>query len=1756
MHAKATALFEPHPEACFLDIEVAADGTVHSAGVWGRALDARVRGKQVETVLRELDERLASPGALLCGHNIADHDVPIIRERYPRFMNIARAPVLDSLFLSPLAFPKRPYHALVKDRDLIARGNDPLKDCKASGVVLADALRVFGDRRRQADPDFRTIIGLLRTGAWPPNARDGLDALFEGGAPTLPDSADTLCFKESAALRDTRVCPVHRHGILEETRDNPAVRTALAYVMAWLPLAGSDSIPPIWVWKRFPETERVVRRLRGQCCDDPACPYCTRAHNPTEQLRKWFGFPAFRPEPTLPGDPARGLQETIVRAGMNGESLLGILPTGGGKSLCFQIPALCHYAATGALTIVVSPLQALMKDQVENLVQRSGIHSTAALYGLLTMAERRVLLDEIAQGAIGLLYVSPEQLRNRSFHRAVLRRRIAAWVYDEAHCLSKWGHDFRPDYLYVARFIRELAEEQAVPPPAVCCVTATAKGDVRAEIREHIASEVGHALRVFDGGAERPNLSYVVEETEETPKEDRIHDILTEHIGPRAGKGCAVVFCATRKSAERTAERLQRRGWAADRFHAGLDNDEKKRVFDAFMSDRTRVIVATNAFGMGVDKPDIRVVIHAETPGSLENYLQEAGRAGRDGAPAECVLLFDRKDIETQFRLSGHSRLHLEDIQAIWRAIRRADRKRAGEVVLTAEEILNNVDGGREGANPLESTGVRTAIALLEKQGFLQRDENRAVVFQARALVKTLDEGLRKIDRLDLAPPRAALWKAYLTVFFDIQGDDACGLDPFAELALTAEAHAACEAGTRRSISVYRFVVNTLNEMASPGVGLLRKDLLFSAWLKCGKQSNARATLRSLAGAENTFLGLLRELQPDADHWTPCHLRALNQRLSDEGTACAVETLARLLQQWERDPRQLQSARPNIEIQHHGTDHYRVRVLTTWSEVADAARMRQAHLAVMVDHLLADPPQGASDAFVEFSERELLEAFAADTELRGHPPANPGNAILGLLDFAHRQGILDLQNGKALISSAMTLRLNPDKIRRKRAAGFTKGDYAPLRAFYEERILQIHVVAEYARTATRKIAAHIGLIADYFRLSKTEFARRHLTEDQDLYRRATGIESFRQIVEDLGNPTQQAIVAASTQTNRIVLAGPGAGKTRVIVHRCGYLLRVERLRPRNLLVLCFNRNACLELRRRIFALIGEDAYGVIITTYHGLALRLLGRSLADPRGARANSGSIDFKALLREATAWLRGEGNPITGADPENLRERLTGDIRHILIDEYQDIDEDEYALIRALSGADLPEGESHRPTLLAVGDDDQAIYGFKGANVAFIRRFCSDYAAGESFLVENHRSSGHIIEAGNRLIARNRDRMKTEHPIRVDRRRRAEAPGGRWKRLDAVARGRVQCLVAEDPAHQALAILNEITRLREIADTPWNHFAVLARINRDLHPLRALLDERGIPHRFDATAGEVPALTRVRPIAAWLDHMREHRDEAWPPATARERLLSLLGEPTDPWTRLLDSIAREFHGEAGEQTTPVPEIAAFFHDALAEHRRQGLPGDGIQLLTIHRAKGLEFEHVFLADGAWPRLDRFHPRHETEEERRVYYVGLTRARESLALFDSTRNPNRFARETDGPGLFRRAAPHATPETGARWPHRQFQILPPTHLFLGYAGLFPPNHPIHQNLAVLRCGDVLRLVPSNGRLWLRDTSGRNIARLSREGARIWAGRVHAIREIRVLAMIRRHRDDGDARFRDRAQTETWEYPFAEAILQPDGPDPV
>src|SRR2546421_809867 len=403
---------------------------------------------------------------------------------------------------------------------------------------------------------------------------------------------------------------------------------------------------------------------------------------PHDVLKKFFGF-----------RESRAAKKEVITAITGGADALVVMPTGGGKSLCYQLPALLLEGTT----VVVSPLIALMKDQVDAL-QRRGISATL-INSTLAPAEQQERIRALARGEFKLVYIAPERFRSRSFLDALGQSTIALFAVDEAHCLSMWGHDFRPDYFRLGQVLETLGR------PQVAAFTATATPELRRDILTHPALR---EPREFVAGFARPNLKLLITHVaNEAEKYARLNALIRDH---KTG----IVYCSTRKRVEAVAETLKLANISSILYHGGMNDEEREKAQNEFMQGRRDIVVATNAFGMGIDRADIRFVVHFDVPGSVEAYYQEAGRAGRDGEAATCELLFNHADTRVQEFFIEGANPPLEFILATYEMLRREANEKH-ELQISIKDMAANLDAG---GNDMM---LSSSLHILDREGYIDR---------------------------------------------------------------------------------------------------------------------------------------------------------------------------------------------------------------------------------------------------------------------------------------------------------------------------------------------------------------------------------------------------------------------------------------------------------------------------------------------------------------------------------------------------------------------------------------------------------------------------------------------------------------------------------------------------------------------------------------------------------------------------------------------------------------------------------------------------------------------------------------------------------------------------------------------------------------------------------------------------------------------------------------------------------------------------
>jgi ATP-dependent DNA helicase RecQ len=651
----------------------------------------------------------------ICGHNIIRHDLKYIQKDLSS-QGINHLKFIDTLFLSPLLFPTKPYHRLLKDDKIQTDElNNPVNDSQKAKDLFFDEITAFD----KLDDSLKQIYYLLLSG-----------------------HEEFLYFFEYISFRYTEEAYLTKL-INEQFQSKFCSNTSIeqfidkhpiefAYCLALINSTDRYSITPPWVLMNYPEVERIMHLLRNKPCI-VGCKYCNEALDAKKGLKDFFGFDSYI---TFAGEP---LQENAVNAAINNKSVLAVFPTGGGKSITFQIPALMAGRNTKGLTVVISPLQSLMKDQVDNL-EKNGITESVTINGLLDPIERGKSFERVEDGSASILYISPESLRSKTIERLLLGRNIVRFVIDEAHCFSAWGQDFRVDYLYIGDFIKQLEEKKnLLDPIPVSCFTATAKQKVIEDISQYFEQKLSLKLEVFKANSTRTNLRYkVYDSKDEEEKYNNARRLIESKDCP------TIIYVSRTRKAYNLAERLSKDGFDAKPYHGKMDVKEKTENQNAFIAGDVQIMVATSAFGMGVDKKDIGMVIHYEISDSLENYVQESGRAGRDeNISADCFVLFNEEDLSKHFILLNQTKLSVKEIQQIWRAIKHITKFRS-TVSNSALEIARKA-GWDDNVVEIE-TRVTTAIAALEHAEYLKRGQNIPRIFANSILSKNAQQAIEKIN--------------------------------------------------------------------------------------------------------------------------------------------------------------------------------------------------------------------------------------------------------------------------------------------------------------------------------------------------------------------------------------------------------------------------------------------------------------------------------------------------------------------------------------------------------------------------------------------------------------------------------------------------------------------------------------------------------------------------------------------------------------------------------------------------------------------------------------------------------------------------------------------------------------------------------------------------------------------------------------------------------------------------------------------------
>jgi len=1425
----------------------------------------------------------------ICGHNIIKHDLKYI-QKHLSSQGINHIKQIDTLFLSPLLFPTKPYHHLLKDDKIQTEElNNPVNDSQKAKDLFNDEITAFNN----LDESLKLIYYLLLS------KNDEFMYFFE--------YISFSCLKEVSVLKliieqfQNKFCS---NAPIETFIDKHPIE--LAYCLALINSTDRYSITPPWVLINYPEIERIMYLLRNKPCL-VGCKYCNEALDAKKGLKDYFGFNTYR---SFNGEP---LQENAVNAAINNKSLLAVFPTGGGKSLTFQIPALMAGRNTKGLTVIISPLQSLMKDQVDNL-EKSGITESVTINGLLDPIERGKSFERVEDGSASILYISPESLRSKTIKQLLLGRNIVRFVIDEAHCFSAWGQDFRVDYLYIGDFIKQLQEKKNLQSPIpVSCFTATAKQNVIADICQYFYEKLSLQLEVFKTNTARTNLHYkVYDSTNEEDKYNNTRSLIESKNCP------TIIYVSRTRKAYQLAERLSKDGFNAKPYHGKMDVKEKTENQNRFTSGDVQIMVATSAFGMGVDKKDIGMVIHYDISDSLENYVQEAGRAGRDeNISADCFVLFNEEDLNKHFILLNQTKLSVKEIQQIWRAIKYITKFRSS-VSNSALEIARKA-GWDDNVIEIE-TRVTTAIAALEHAGYLKRGQNVPQIFANSILSKNAQQAIEKIN---------------LSSRFNEQ-QKVGAIRIIKKLFSTKSRKHANDEVAEARVDYISDHLGIVKEEVIKIITLLREEKILAdtkdltAFIKKDESINrSLSILESFAKIENYLLPELNEQEK------VYNLKELNEAaLKNNCINVNPNKIKTILNFW---------AIKNW-IKQHNQNYSKNHVSIVCTQPKDSLidKLEKRHLLsksilkYLFNKIQNTQDKGTAEAneiLVEFSVHELRDDYVKSSTLFKLDASI--DDIEDALFYLSRIEAIKIEGGFLVVYNKLTI----DRLEQNNQIQYKRDDYNQLEQFYENKMQQIHIVGEYAKKMLVDYQEALSFVEDYFQLNYSSFLKKYFpgSRKEELQRNITP-KKFKQLFGEL-SPRQLKIIKDNQNQHILVAAGPGSGKTRVLVHKLASLLLMEDIKHEQLLMLTFSRAATTEFKKRLIKLIGNAANFIEIKTFHSYCFDLLGRV-----------GSIEKsdKILAMTIEKIRNGEVEP----------NRIVKSV--LVIDEAQDMDANEFGLIKAL----MEKNEGMR--VLAVGDDDQNIYTFRGADSKYFEQFMTEKNSVKYELIENYRAKNNLVDFTNQYIEQIHRRMKTSSIASVQK-----------------DNGNIQITTYTND-NFIVPFVNKIIST-DLSGTT----AVLTKTNDEALQIVGLLLKNGIPAKL-IQSNDGFSLYDIIEIRSFIEDLSI--DKSSP-------TISL-----DTWNNAKRKFAKKHKRSSNyhvckqllvdfQESNPKIKYRSDFEIFIKESKLEDFltqKGETIIASTIHKAKGKEFDNVFLM------LNNFNP--SSDDSKRQLYVAMTRAKQKLII--------------------------------------------------------------------------------------------------------------------------------------------------------------
>ena len=952
---------------------------------------------------------------------------------------------------------------------------------------------------------------------------------------------------------------------------------------------------------------------------------------------------------------------------------------------------------------------------------------------------------------------------------------------------------------------------------------------------------------------------------------------------------------------------MTRDGYKALPFNGKMDSDDKITNQDAFMSDQARIIVATSAFGMGVDKKDVGLVVHYDISDSLENYIQEAGRAGRDpNLSARCYVLYCDNDLNKHFILLNQTKLSISEIQQVWKAIKDLTRQRK-RICCSALEIARQA-GWDDSVSDIE-TRVRTALATLEQSGYLTRGNNVPHVYATGITVKSMEEARNRLTASLLFSKiiKSLISQKYIAKSPDAEAESR--IDYLADMLGLGK----------------KEIVSVVERMRQEGILADSKDI--SAYLLDAGDSErkSRMLLERFGKLEQYILSHI----PDESLRISC--RQLNENAINDGVSTSKEKDIRTLLYFltiKGYTRKKEDAAHNLEISRQINLE---AIINRFSKRLNICRFAVEWLYRLATEMEKDESQNKA---VQFSVIELLNQIKSNPgSLFDRPDELQLEDVEEALLYLSKIGALKLEGGFLVLYNAMDIRRIKDNKTR-----YKQEDYRMLNEFYKQKIQQVHIVGEYANLMVKDYSAALQYVQDYFQMDYKKFVAKYFKGERikEIQRNLTP-EKYKQIFGQLSR-RQMEIISDKDSRCIVVAAGPGSGKTRVLVHKLASLLMLEDVKHEQLLMLTFSRAAATEFKQRLMELIGNAAHYVEIKTFHSYCFDLLGRI-----------GNLDdAKDVVEKAAKMIEDKE-----VEPNKIGKTV------LVIDEAQDMGAAEQALVKAL----MTRNEEMR--VIAVGDDDQNIYVFRGSDSTYMYQLTQMPESRFIEMTENYRSARHIVNFANGFAKNIGRRMKSTPVISMK-----EEDG--WVGLTC---------------HKSKYMYQPL--VEELIHRPKKGTScVLTQTNEEAVIMTALLRKHGISSKLIQSLDGF-RFWNLAEMRHFLKHIGQKEntplipDESWEQAKRATFSIYEKSQSLAYVKRCIELF------EETNKTKYISDFKEFVFESSVEDFCD-VSGAVVVVSTIHKAKGREFDDVYMliTDGYQRNAALM----------RKYYVGITRAKSRLSI--------------------------------------------------------------------------------------------------------------------------------------------------------------